>query len=47
MFLPDGTPVRAVIDSLTLKETDGRPRPALDKTNPDRAGDSISSRLGR
>lgn len=25
MFLPDGTPVRAVIDSLTLKETDGMP----------------------
>jgi hypothetical protein len=25
MFLPNGTPVRAVIDSLTLKETDGIP----------------------
>jgi hypothetical protein len=27
MFLPDGTPVRAVIDSLTLKETD-EPKPS-------------------
>lgn len=26
MFLPDGTPVRAVIDNLTLKETDGSPK---------------------
>lgn len=25
MFLPDGTPVRAVVDSLMLKETDGIP----------------------
>ncbi len=30
MFLPDGTPVRAIIDSLTLKESDEtEPSPAL------------------
>lgn len=46
MFLPDGTPVRAVIDTLTLKETDGRPRPILDRVNPNRVKDSIAARLG-
>ncbi|MEB3356341.1 MAG: hypothetical protein VKK04_06420 [Synechococcales bacterium] len=46
MFLPDGTPVRAVIDNLTLKETDGRPRPSLDSVKPDRTGDSIFTRFG-
>lgn len=46
MFLPDGTPVRAVIDSLTLKETDGRPRPNLSKVDPSRTADTIQARLG-
>jgi len=41
MFLPNGTPVRAVIDSLVLKETDGSileqsktPPPQSDRTKP-------------
>ncbi|MGF1498078.1 MAG: hypothetical protein ACFB8W_14825 [Elainellaceae cyanobacterium] len=46
MFLPDGTPVRAIIDNLTLKETDGRPRPDLARVNPDRMRDSIAARFG-
>ncbi len=33
MFLPDGTPVRAVIDSLTLKEAD-EPKPNQDQSTP-------------
>ena len=46
LFLPDGTPVRAVIDSLKLKETDGRPRPGLENVQPDRVADSIKARFG-
>lgn len=45
-FLPDGTPVRAVIGQLTLKETDGRAKPLLNKLKPDRLGDSVTARLG-
>lgn len=33
MFLPDGTPVRAIIDSLTLKEAD-EPKPNQDQSTP-------------
>lgn len=33
LFLPDGTPVRAVIDSLTLKEAD-EPKPNQDQSAP-------------
>ncbi|MBW4507259.1 MAG: hypothetical protein KME64_12200 [Scytonematopsis contorta HA4267-MV1] len=49
MFLSDGTPVRAVIDNLSLKETDSS---VMDdskppKTEPDRKKDSQNSRLGK
>lgn len=48
MFLPDGTPVRAVIDSLTLKEAD-EPKPNQDQSTPappesQRQSDSLDSR---
>jgi hypothetical protein len=46
MFLPDGTPVRAVISSLTLKETDGRSHPQLGNVSANRELDSLGSRLG-
>lgn len=42
-FLPDGTPVRAEIDSLTLKETSIRPN-MKEKANRD--VDSLKNRLG-
>jgi hypothetical protein len=50
MFLPDGTPVRAVIDSLTLKEAD-EPKPnssmsAKKPTTSDRQQDSMANRKG-
>jgi hypothetical protein len=46
LFLPDGTPVRAVIDSLTLKEAD-EPKPNNSMMNPvkDRTQDSLASKL--
>jgi hypothetical protein len=48
MFLPDGTPVRAVIDSLTLKEADepqeNGPLGAKPPPNVDRQTDSLASR---
>lgn len=48
MFLPDGTPVRAVIDNLTLKEADeSKPNGSLAATAPspsDRATDSMQNR---
>jgi hypothetical protein len=48
MFLPDGTPVRAVIDSLTLKEADepkeNGPLGAKPPAQVDRQTDSLSSR---
>jgi hypothetical protein len=48
MFLPDGTPVRAVIDSLTLKEADepqeNGPLGAKPPANVDRQTDSLASR---
>ena len=48
MFLPDGTPVRAVIDSLTLKEADepkeNGPLGAKPPAQVDRQSDSLSSR---
>lgn len=48
MFLPNGTPVRAVIDSLTLKEADEpKPNAPLDTPAPNstsRQTDSIDSR---
>lgn len=48
MFLPDGTPVRAVIDNLTLKEAD-EPKPngslqAKSPTASDRQQDSMTNR---
>jgi len=48
MFLPDGTPVRAVIDNLTLKEAD-EPKPngslaASAPTAADRQSDSMQAR---
>lgn len=48
MFLPDGTPVRAVIDSLTLKETDGIPseNSQLPSAKQDR-NDTMSARRNR
>lgn len=48
MFLSDGTPVRAVVDSLTLKETDGIPEEnsRLPSFSPS-TGDTISSRQTR
>lgn len=47
MFLPDGTPVRAIA-SLTLHEVDKFvPNPSMNPTkNPNRSGDSRSSRGG-
>jgi Contractile injection system tube protein len=48
MFLPDGTPVRAVIDNLTLKEADeSQPNGSLAATAPttaDRQSDSMQAR---
>ncbi|MGF1497321.1 MAG: hypothetical protein ACFB8W_10920 [Elainellaceae cyanobacterium] len=46
LFLPDGTPVRAVIDSLTLKEVDEPQRNTSMAPNgtPDRVGDSLATR---
>ena len=48
MFLPDGTPVRAVIDSLTLKEADepkeNGPLGAKPPAEVDRQTDSLASR---
>lgn len=49
MFLPDGTPVRAVIDNLTLKEAD-EPKPngpltAQAPSASDRQQDSMASRM--
>jgi len=48
MFLPDGTPVRAVIDSLTLKEADepkeNGPLGAKPPANVDRQTDSLANR---
>lgn len=48
MFLPDGTPVRAVIDSLTLKEADepkeNGPLGAKPPADVDRQTDSLASR---
>lgn len=48
MFLPDGTPVRAVIDSLTLKEADepneNGPLGAQLQAKADRQTDSIKNR---
>ncbi|MEG4805817.1 hypothetical protein QUB63_35035 [Microcoleus sp. ARI1-B5] len=48
MFLPDGTPVRAVIDSLTLKEADepkeNGPLGAKPPAKVDRQTDSLSNR---
>ncbi|MFB2891752.1 hypothetical protein ACE1CI_02295 [Aerosakkonemataceae cyanobacterium BLCC-F50] len=48
MFLPDGTPVRAVIDSLTLKEADepqeNAPQGAQSPSQADRQSDSMESR---
>ena len=48
MFLPDGTPVRAVIDSLTLKEADepkeNGPLGAKPPAQVDRQTDSLSNR---
>ncbi|MDY6785143.1 MAG: hypothetical protein SW833_21800 [Cyanobacteriota bacterium] len=46
LFLPDGTPVRALIDSITLKEAD-EPKPSNSMMNPvkDRDRDSLSSKL--
>jgi hypothetical protein len=48
MFLPDGTPVRAVIDNLSLKETDRQVDDSEQpRTKPDRKKDSQNSRLGK
>ncbi|MFB2835645.1 hypothetical protein [Floridanema evergladense] len=48
MFLPDGTPVRAVIDSLTLKEADepkeNGPLGAKPQAKTDRQTDSMKNR---
>ncbi|MEG4395806.1 CIS tube protein [Microcoleus sp. BROC3] len=48
MFLPDGTPVRAVIDSLTLKEADepneNGPLGAKPPAKVDRQADSLDNR---
>lgn len=48
MFLPDGTPVRAVIDNLTLKEADeSKPNGSLEAPSPsasDRQNDSMQAR---
>jgi hypothetical protein len=48
MFLPDGTPVRAVIDSLTLKEadepTENGPLGAKHQAKVDRQTDSLANR---
>jgi Contractile injection system tube protein len=48
MFLPDGTPVRAVIDSLTLKEADEDQENVSQRAKPpaqiDRETDSLSNR---
>lgn len=48
MFLPDGTPVRAVIDSLTLKEadepTENGPLGAKPPAKVDRQTDSLANR---
>ena len=48
MFLPDGTPVRALIESLTLKEADDpKPNAPINTPNPeatDRQNDSIQNR---
>lgn len=48
MFTPDGTPVRAVIDSLTLKEadesTENEPVGAKAPTQADRQTDSLKNR---
>ncbi|NJR51593.1 MAG: hypothetical protein HC780_20380 [Leptolyngbyaceae cyanobacterium CSU_1_3] len=45
MFLPDGTPVRAVIDSLKLKEADElNPNNVLDAII-DRIKDTMQARL--
>jgi len=48
LFLPDGTPVRAVIDSLTLKEVDEPQRNTsmAPDGSPDRVGDSLAQRRG-
>lgn len=48
MFLSDGTPVRAVVDSLTLKETDGIPseNTQLPKAEENPA-DNMGARRGR
>lgn len=46
MFLPDGTPVRAVIDSLVLKDAGTiKPSGDLRKTVTNRVKDSLESRL--
>ncbi len=51
MFLPDGTPVRAIIDSLTLKEADEpQPNSSVAPKNPgpqQRQTDSIENRLAK
>ena len=51
MFLPDGTPVRAMIDSLTLKEADEpQPNSSVAPKNPSpqqRQTDSIENRLAK
>lgn len=43
LFLPDGTPVRAVIDNLSLKETDGTVL-QIPPPQPDRRKDSPAAR---
>ena len=51
MFLPDGTPVRAVIDSLTLKEADepkeNGPLGAKPPAKADRQKDSMANRKAK
>lgn len=51
MFLPDGTPVRATIDSLSLKEADEpKPNEPVSTQNPNdntRKTDTMQSRNGR
>jgi hypothetical protein len=46
LFLPNGTPVRAIVDSLTLKEIDEPQRNTslAPEQFPDRSGDSLDAR---
>ena len=46
LFLPNGTPVRAIIDNLTLKEIDNQPEDSVDPpaARIDREGDTMARR---